>query len=140
MVIAALLAAGTMAVIAYAATNGSSWNSHWGMMGSQYSYTLAKPTPVSTLAEARTEAQKFASRLNLRVDEVLQLKRNFYAKLVDTTGNGATEVLVDPSSGIVSLEYGPAMMCNTKYGMMTGRRGTNMMGRYGAACWAAPPG
>jgi hypothetical protein len=129
-VVSALLAAVAVAAIAYAATNGGSWNSHRGMMGDRYAYRPAHPTPVHTLAAARSEAQKFAGRLDLRVDEVLQFDRNFYAKLVDARGNGATEVIVDPASGIVSLEYGPAMMWNTKYGMMN-RAGVTMMGRYG---------
>ena len=59
----------------------------------------------------------------------MQFQRNFYAKLVDSQGNGATEVLVDPSSGVVSIEYGPAMMWNTRYGM--GRSAGSMMGSYG---------
>jgi hypothetical protein len=68
------------------------------------------------------------------VDEVLQFKRNFYAKLVDRSGNSATEVLVDPASGVVWTEYGPAMMWNSRYGMarqaeaMTGEYGASMMG------------
>ena len=59
----------------------------------------------------------------------MQFQRNFYAKLVDSHGNGATEVLVDSSTGVVSIEYGPAMMWNTRYGM--GRSAGSMMGSYG---------
>jgi hypothetical protein len=84
---------------------------------------------IHTLAGARSDAQQFASRLGLRVDEVMQFERNFYAKLVDSSGSGATEVLVDPSTGVVSIEYGPAMMWNTRYGM--GRSAGSMMGSYG---------
>jgi hypothetical protein len=86
------------------------------MMGGRYSYRPATAAPVRTLAVARADAQRFANRLGLRVDEVMQFQRNFYAKLVDKNGNAATEVLVDPSSGFVSIEYGPAMMWNTRYG------------------------
>jgi hypothetical protein len=103
------------------------------MMSGRYLYRPAQATPVHTLAAARTEAQRFASRLSLRVDEVLQFKRNFYTKLVDTAGNGATEVLVDPSTGIVSTEYGPAMMWNTRYGMMNSSAAATMMGSYGTS-------
>src|SRR6266511_3485490 len=35
-------------------------------------------------------------------------------------GRGATEVLVDPAGGGVAIEYGPAMMWNTSYGMHAG--------------------
>ena len=124
--IALVMVVGT--AVALAATGGGS--SSWGMMGGRYVYRPSKPTPVRTLADARTEAQKFASRLGLRVDEVLQFKRNFYAKLVDGKGNGATEVLVDPASGVVWTEYGPAMMWNTRYGMH--RAGSGMMGGSGS--------
>ena len=123
---AAVVAVG--AVVALAA-GGGSWSAGWGMMGGRYVYRPVQPTQVHTLAAARTEAQQFASRLGLRVGEVMQFERNFYAKLVDSSGNGATEVLVDSSSGVVSIEYGPAMMWNTRYGM--GRSAGSMMGRYG---------
>jgi hypothetical protein len=117
------------AVVALAAGGGGSWSAGWGMMGGRYTYRPAKPTQVHTPAAARSDAQRFANRFGLRVDEVMQFQRNFYAKLVDSHGNGATEVLVDPSTGVVSIEYGPAMMWNTRYGM--GRSAGWMMGSYG---------
>ena len=121
------------AAVAFAATrtSSSSYGYGPGMMGGRYGYQPATTTSVRTLTAARTQAQKFADRLGLRVDEVLQFKDNFYAKLVDSSGNGATEVLVDPQTGAVSIEYGPAMMWNTKYGM--GRAAVDMMGSYGRA-------
>jgi hypothetical protein len=117
------------AVVAFAASNQSASSDGWQMMGGHYSYQPAKPSPVRTLAGARADAQKFADRLGLRVDEVLRFADNYYAKLVDSQGNGATEVLVDPATGLVSIEYGPAMMWNTRYGM--GRGAAGMMGSYG---------
>jgi hypothetical protein len=132
VIIAAVLLAALGGVVAFAATGGNgSWSSGWQMMGGRYVYRPTTSTPVRTLPAARSEAQRFASRLGLRVDEVLQFERNFYAKLVDSKGNGATEVLVDPSSGVVSIEYGPAMMWNTRYGM--GHAAASMMGSYGAS-------
>jgi hypothetical protein len=126
-VVAGLAAVG--AVVALAATGGGSWSAGWSAMGGRYVYRPARPTAVRTLAGARSEAQQFADRLGLRVDEVMQFERNFYAKLVDGNGNGATEVLVDPGTGTVSIEYGPAMMWNTRYGM--GRAAGSMTGSYG---------
>jgi hypothetical protein len=126
-VVAALVAVG--AVVALAAGGGGSWNAGWGMMGGRHVYRPAQPTQIQTLAAARSDAQQFANRLSLRVDEVMQFQRNFYAKLVDSSGHGATEMLVDPSTGVVSIEYGPAMMWNTRYGM--GRSAGAMMGSYG---------
>jgi hypothetical protein len=117
------------AVFALGATGSSNYGYGPGMMGQSYVYRPAQATPARTLAEARTQAQKFADRLGLKVDEVLQFKDNFYAKLVDRNGDGATEVLVDPQTGAVSIEYGPAMMWNTRYGM--GRVAADMMGNYG---------
>ena len=125
-IVAALAAVGAVVALA---SGGGSWHAGWGMMGGRYVYRPAQPTAVHTLSAARSEAQQFADRLGLRVDEVMQFKRNFYAKLVDAQGNGATEVLVDPSTGVVSIEYGPAMMWNTRYGM--GRAAGSMMGSYG---------
>ena len=119
------------AVVALAATGSESSNYGYGpgMMGRSYVYGPAQAMPVRTLAAARIQAQKFAGRLGLKVDEVLRFKDNFYVKLVDGNGDGATEVLVDPPTGAVSIEYGPAMMWNTKYGM--GRVAADMMGSYG---------
>jgi len=84
--------------------------------------------PVADIASARAQAQKFADRLGLKTGEVMQFANNFYVLLTDSQGKPATEVLVDPETGTVTLEYGPAMMWNTRYGMM---RGTGT-GGYGA--------
>jgi hypothetical protein len=108
------------------------------MMG--YGYTAVKASPVSGIAYARARAQTFADKLGLKTDEVMHFQRNYYVKLVDASGKPATEVLVDPATGAVSIEFGPAMMWNTKYGMASGRYGAQMMsgdamrqmmGRYG---------
>jgi len=42
----------------------------------------------------------------------------FYVELKDKTGKPATEVIVDPANGAVSIEPGPAMMWNTRFSMM----------------------
>ncbi len=84
--------------------------------------------PVRTIGEARRQAQSFADRLDLKVAEVIQFTNNYYARLDDKSGAPATEVLVDPATGRTSLEYGPAMMWNIRYGMTSGRFGDGMMG------------
>ncbi|MBI5104077.1 MAG: hypothetical protein HZB46_03655 [Solirubrobacterales bacterium] len=101
--------------------------------------------PVDGIGEARAKASAFARRLGLRADEVLRFERNYYVTLVDRSGRDATEVLVDPESGVVSLEYGPAMMWNTRYGMAGGRTrgmmdGARMMGSYGRGMMGAGGG
>ena len=141
-----VLAAALGGSIAWAAT--SSHDSGWmdgpqSMMGDAYSPGSGEQ--VRTVDGARSLAQRFADRLDLRTGEVMQFERSFYVELVDGKGRGATELLVDPESGSVSLEYGPAMMWNTRYGMMSGRfggmmSGSEMMGRYGRDYGMMGPG
>jgi hypothetical protein len=88
--------------------------------------------PVGDLAEARRQAGRFADRLDLKVGEVMRFSNQYYAEL-EEDGQPATEVLVDPQTGSVYLEYGPAMMWNTRFGMMSGNRfpSSGMMGGAG---------
>jgi hypothetical protein len=89
-----------------------------GMMGG---YSLpGDGRRVDTLDGARQRAQAFADTLGLRAGEVMQFSNGFYAELNTVDGHGATEVLVNPGDGGVQLEYGPAMMWNTGYGMHRG--------------------
>ena len=129
LVVALALLGGSIAW-AVDATGSDSWYGHHyaygpAMMG--LGYSTGKATPVNEVADARQRAQAFAERLGLKTDEVMHFERNYYVKLVDKQGRSATEVLVDPATGAVSLEYGPAMMWNTKYGMLSGRLGSSMM-------------
>lgn len=53
-----------------------------------------------------------------KVHEIMEFENNFYVIVMEEeTGIGALELLVDPYTGIVSLEPGPNMMWNRKYGM-----------------------
>lgn len=99
-----------------------------GMMGLSRS---GDGQPVGDLAAARRQAQRFADRLDLRVGEVMRFSNNYYAELRERNGRPATEVLVDPTSGAVWLEYGPAMMWNTRYGMMSDFRRDGSSGMMG---------
>ncbi|MFE0677673.1 hypothetical protein [Streptomyces sp. NPDC058867] len=87
-----------------------------GMMGGQY-WLRGDGTPVTNLDQARGRAAAFAARLGLGVGEVMQFSENFYAELETPDGQLATEVLVDPADGDSGIEYGPAMMWNSEYGM-----------------------
>ncbi len=91
--------------------------------------------PVRDLAGARAAADRFADRLDLEVGEVMQFDNGFYAQLIDDNGDGATEVLIDPDTGTTRLEYGPAMMWNTRYGMHQG----GMHGSAGMHGWPDAP-
>lgn len=82
---------------------------------------LARDGPVRSLADADRAAGRFAERWNLHVGEIMRFSNGYYAELLDTRGKGATEVLIEPREGTVHLEYGPAMMWNTAYGMMPTR-------------------
>lgn len=77
---------------------------------------------VEGLAAARDRAEEFAATLDpdLRAGEVMWFTKNFYAELEGSDGTKATEILIDPSTGAVRLEFGPAMMWNTRYGMAAG--------------------
>lgn len=90
-------------------------------------YLNGSGEPVRDIASARSLARRFADRFSLKTGEVMQFANNFYVLLEERSGAAATEVLVDPQTGLVTLEYGPAMMWNTRYGMM-GRIGANGQG------------
>jgi len=77
--------------------------------------------PVRGLADAQRAADRYGQRWDLHAGEVMQFENGFYAELLDPAGNGATEVLIEPHSGAVGLEYGPAMMWNTAYAMHRAR-------------------
>lgn len=95
-----------------------------GMMGDTgmmagWSGVAGNGKRVESLDAARARAQVLADRPGLRVGEVMQFSNGFYAELM-RDGRGATEVLVDPADGSVGVEFGPAMMWNTEYGMHNG--------------------
>lgn len=84
---------------------------------------------ILTLEDAQASAQQYLDSYrssDLEIAEVMQFSQNFYVEVREaSTGIGAMELLVDPSSGAVHPEPGPNMMWNTKYGHMSGR---GMMG------------
>ena len=93
-----------------------------GMMNgwSGYGWSSEGGAPAKNLQQARDRAEEFAAELDssLTVGEVMEFAENYYAELEDADGGLATEVLIDPDTGAVRLEYGPAMMWNQEYGMM----------------------
>ncbi len=115
--VAAVAATVTWAVTGTGDSGRPAMGLEQGMMGYGVEGTGG---PVRSLADAERQAQRFADRLDLRVGEVIQFANNFYAELLQGDGTGATEVLVDPANGAVWIEYGPAMMWNTRYGMAGG--------------------
>lgn len=89
-----------------------------GMMGG--AWFSSGSSPVAGLSEAEDRAARFADGLGgeLRVGEVMRFDNHYYAELEEPDGANVTEVLVDPRTGGVQVEFGPAMMWNTRLGMM----------------------
>lgn len=83
---------------------------------------------VTDLDDARRAADRVAARWGLEAGEVMEFANGFYAELVEPSGRPATEVLVDARSGAVRIEFGPAMMWNTDYGMHRGGARTAAVG------------
>jgi len=99
----------------------------WGpsMKGGGY-WLAGDGTPVRSLDQAHQRADALAHQLGLRVGELMQFSWNYYAELKTPAGQPATEALVNPQSGAVGIEYGPAMMWNTTYGVHRGQRPTRV--------------
>ncbi|MER5390243.1 hypothetical protein [Saccharopolyspora sp. NPDC002686] len=76
------------------------------------------PAAVANFDDARRASDEFGQQRGLHTGEVMQFSNGYYAELLDPGGHGGTEVLIDPASGAVFLEPGPAMMWNSAYGMM----------------------
>jgi hypothetical protein len=96
--------------------------------------TTTTPTKsVGSLADARgafEQAVEGYGNPNLEVAEVMEFANNYYAEVKEEdTGIGAMELLINRPGSRVYPEPGPNMMWNTKYGMMSGGRGSGgMMG------------
>jgi hypothetical protein len=95
----------------------------YGMMGGWQQQSAARRSQL-TIDQAQHRLELYIRQYNdshLVIDEIMQFQRNFYAVVNDTsTGHSAFEVLVNKWTGRVFPEYGPAMVWNTKYGMMCG--------------------
>jgi len=89
------------------------------MMGSMGIVSLpGDGVAVSSIPAARARAASAAKATGLHPGEVMWFDNGFYVELKDSAGKPATEVIVDPRTGTVSTEPGPAMMWNTRFGMM----------------------
>lgn len=73
---------------------------------------------VTSIPAARARAATAAKAAGLHPGEVMWFDNGFYVELKDSAGKPATEIIVDPRTGAVSTEPGPAMMWNTRFGMM----------------------
>jgi hypothetical protein len=109
----------------------------WGDEASREEGSVS-PTDL-TIEEAHEAVEEYLALQgypDLEIAEVMEFGLNFYAIAREPdTGVGAMELLVDKETGGVSLEPGPNMMWNARYGMH-GRGG--MMGG-GSETNAIPP-
>ncbi len=85
-----------------------------GMMGSVW--LAGNGSRVASIPAARSRAADAAAGAGLHPGEVIWFDNGFYVELKDGAGDPATEVIVDPGTGAVYTEPGPAMMWNTRYG------------------------
>jgi len=130
--------------------NGNNPNGYGlgGMMGNGgnmmngYGYTNADVTPL-TIDQTKAAAEKYLANLDnsdFEIGEIMIFDNNGYVIVKEaSTGIGAFELLVDPTSQVAYPEHGPNMMWNLKYSglnheYMMGGNGygmMNMMGGYG---------
>jgi len=107
----------TLAPGASAGVNGGG-RGYGGMMGGGYN-NVANVQPL-TVEEAKQSAQKYVDSLGLNdlsLGEVMIFDNNAYVVVKETsTGMGAFELLVDPTTKVAYPEHGPNMMWNLKYG------------------------
>ena len=82
-----------------------------------YVWLAADGVAVTSIASARQRAARAATPFGLHPAEIIWFDNGFYVELKDAAGTAATEVLIDEVTGAVTVEPGPAMMWNTRYGM-----------------------
>jgi hypothetical protein len=92
-----------------------------GNMMKGYRYGDPNLTPL-TVNQAKASAENYLANLNdsdLQIAEIMIFDNNAYVVVKETsTGKGAFELLVDPTSQIANPEHGPNMMWNLKYGVL----------------------
>lgn len=114
-------------------SGGMSAGGPGGMMAGQIRLA-GDGQPVTSIAQARARATTAGAPLGLHPGEVMQFTNHFYVELKDSNDDATTEVLIDPASGAVQTEPGPAMMWNT--GSRTGTL-TQEQAKQAATAWLA---
>ena len=116
----------------YAGVMGSQGHGPYaGMMGSSMMGAMGMVwlpgdgVAVSSIPAARARAASDAKAAGLHPGEVIWFDNGFYVELKDGAGQPATEVIVDLRTDTVSTEPGPAMMWNTRFGIMRASGGVS---------------
>ena len=111
-------------------------NQGYFMMGDGYnmmggiSTTNVKPLTIDQATQAIEGYLKGLNNSDLALKEIMIFDNNAYARITEkSTGIGAMELLIDPSTLTVYPEFGPNMMWNLKYSHVNGSGG--MMGGVG---------
>jgi hypothetical protein len=108
---------------------GNSMMNGFGMMSGFGNFANVDPLSVE---ETRSAVEAYLDSYDdkdLAIEEIMIFDNNAYAIIIEeSTGIGAFELLVNPATKVVFPEYGPNMMWNLKYGMMSGFGGFGMMG------------
>ena len=101
----------------------------FGMMGGFGDLDNVDPLSVEEAREAVENYLASFGNEDLAIEEIMVFDNNAYVIVIEeSTGIGAFELLIDPVTKSVFPEYGPNMMWNLKYGMMSGFGGYSMMG------------
>ncbi|MFH0848353.1 MAG: hypothetical protein V1857_02470 [archaeon] len=102
-----------------------------GMMGGMRGSYANQAGQRITIDQATRVAQDYLGSLanrDIAIDEIMEFQYNFYVIYYEkSTEIRAFEMLIDPYTSRVFAEYGPNMMWNTKYGMMSGMGGMGSM-------------
>ena len=94
------------------------WTGSMGMADSMgMTWLPGDGVAVSGIPAARARAATAAAPAGLHPGEVMWFDNGFYVELKDGAGEPATEVIVEPHTGAVRTEPGPATMWNTQFGM-----------------------
>ena len=100
----------------------------YGMMGRYGNTTNVTPLTVDQAYQAAGNYLATLNNSDLKIAEVMVFSNNAYVRVIEQgTQIGAFELLVDPATQSAYPEYGPNMMWNLKYGMMSGG---GMMGTF----------
>ncbi len=103
------------------------------MRGASNRQSGVKPLMVDQAKQAVNTYLASLNNPDLVISEIMIFDNNAYTRITEkSTGIGAFELLVDPATQSVFPEYGPNMMWNQKYGMMSGSGMMGMMNGYAA--------
>jgi len=122
-------------------TKAETGSNVWNQVSGYYNDSTASKSDAYSTDELNEEVKLYIADFdnNLEIGETFAFDNGtyYYSILESDTGKGAMELLVNSYTKTITLEYGPAMMWNVKYGMHQysdssyygrGRMGSGRMG------------